>query len=384
MLIHHDSRGYEETASDAARHARSIMETKIAEGRIAATSIFERIQREVPKDRIVAARALDFQPIDSGLLVRAGRNEGMLIHRHALGQMATRAGIPANYLHDLVNAERKDGQDGWMPELAAHSLKEHFRHGAGGSRFLVRSLQREQREEVRGFMSDRYRRLDSRPLLEAFVEACRGVGAVPVDGTGSDTRVTMKAFLPMVFEPVPNEVLCLGVEWGNSDYGAARHTIRAMIWRLWCTNKATMEDSLAQVHLGGRLGDDIEFSDRTYRLDTEASVSALNDTVKGVLGPTKVNTLLAAIRSAHAENVDWARLKPTLLKKLLKGEMKTVEDAFLGDDVQNLPPGKTTWRASNALSWLAGTTKDPDRKLELERVAGEILNGRKDKAEVAA
>jgi hypothetical protein len=185
----------------------------------------------------------------------------------------------------------------------------------------------------------------------------------------------------MVFEPVPNEVLCLGVEWGNSDYGASRHTVRAMIWRLWCTNKATMEDSLAQVHLGGRLGDDIEFS---YRLDTEASVSALNDTVKGVLGPAKVNTLLGAIRAAHEKQVDWAHLKPTLLKKLLKGEMKTVEEAFLGDDVQNLPPGKTTWRASNALSWLAGATKDPDRKLELERVAGEILNGRKDRAEVAA
>jgi hypothetical protein len=383
MLTHHDSRGYEVAASDAARHARSIMEAKIAEGRVSATSIFQRINREVPHDRIAAARTLDFQPHDAGILVRVRGSEGMLVHRHALGQMATRAGVPSTYLHTLA-AKGDDGKEEWMPELGAHILREHFRH-EGGSRYLLRSLSGAfQREEVRGFMSDRYRRLDSRPLLEAFAGACDQVGAVPVDGTGSDTRVTMKAFLPMVFEPVPNEVLCLGVEWGNSDYGAARHTIRAMIWRLWCTNKATMEDSLAQVHLGGRLGDDIEFSDRTYRLDTEASISALNDTVKGVLGPTKVNTLLAAIRSAHAENVDWAKLKPTLLKKLLKGEMKTVEDAFLGDDVQNLPPGKTTWRASNALSWLAGATKDPDRKLELERVAGEILNGRKDKAEVAA
>ena len=57
-----------------------------------------------------------------------------------------------------------------------------------------------------------------------------------------------------------------------------------------------------------------------------------------------------------------------------------VEDAFESEDVINLPAGKSVWRASNAISWIAGRTEDPDRKLELERIAGEVLNGKADKS----
>lgn len=368
MLYHHDSRDYQVAASEAAQHARSIMEAKIEAGRKSAAAIFERIHTDVPKDAIVRSSALGFAPSEKGIALGFdGADLG--VHRHALTQMAGKAGVPGAYLAELVSG------DEWKRALASNILNEHFHKGAADSRFLVRALS----GEARGFLSDRYRRLDSRPLLEAFASACQAIGAVPVDGTGSDVRVTMKAFLPMVFEPVPNEVMCLGIEWGNSDFGAAKHTVRAMIWRLWCTNKATMEDSLAQVHLGGRLADDIEFSNRTYELDTRASVSALGDVVKGVLGPKKVNALLEGIRAAHAKEIDWKSFKGSLARKLLKSEIAAVEAAYESDDVINLPAGKSVWRASNAISWIAGKTEDADRKLELERFAGEVLNGKKDR-----
>jgi hypothetical protein len=289
--------------------------------------------------------------------------------------MAGKAGIPAAYLAELTA-----GEAWWQKPLAAHILNEHFVQGQSQDRYLVRSVD----HQVRGFLSDRYRRLDSRPLLEAFAKACGEIGAVPVDGVVSDTRLALKAFLPMVFEPVPNEVMCLGIEWGNSDFGAARHTVRAMLWRLWCTNKATMEDSLAQVHLGGRLTDDIEFSRRTYELDTRASVAALGDVVKGVLGPAKVNTLLETIKRANEKEVDWKSLKTGLARKLLKSELQAVEAAYESEDVVNLPSGKSAWRASNAISWIAGKTADNDRRLELERLAGEVVNGKRDREEKEA
>jgi hypothetical protein len=379
MLFHHDARGYEAAASDAAKHARGIMEKKIADGRASAGALLELIMTQVPADAIVRSTALSFQAAGtSGVEGDAPRveigfgGESRRIHKHALGQIAGKAGVPGAYLAELVS-----GPD-WQRALAANVLNEHFHKGQKDARFLARSVD----GDVRGFLSDRYRRLDSRPLVEAFASACQSVGAVPVDGTASDTRVTLKAFLPVVFEPVPNEVMCLGLEWGNSDFGAARHTVRAMIWRLWCTNKATMEDSLAQVHLGRQLGEDIEFSKKTYEYDTKASVSALGDVVKGVLGPAKVNALLEGIRRADEKKIDWKDVKTSVARRLLKGELKAVEDAFGSEDVVNLPAGKSVWRASNAISWIAGRTEDPDRKLELERVAGEILNGRADKKEV--
>lgn len=369
MLLHTSTtQTYQEAASDAAKHARSIMEAKIEAGRASASALFTRIHTEIPSDTIVKSPSLNFVPSEKGVNLGYGSSESVSVHKHALSQIAGKAGVPGAYLGELVSGAE------WQRALAANILNEHFQKGTPDSRYLVRSLN----QEARGFLSDRYRRLDSRPLLDAFALACQNVGAVPVDGTGSDTRVTMKAFLPIVFEPVPNEVLCLGVEWGNSDFGAARHTVRAMIWRLWCTNKATLEDSLAQVHLGGRLGDDIEFSNRTYQLDTQTSVSALGDIVKGTLGPAKVNSLLEGIKQAHEKKIDWKVLRTSLARKLLKTEIAAVESAYESDDVINLPAGESMWRASNAVSWIAGRTEDPNRKLDLERVAGEILTGRSD------
>jgi hypothetical protein len=69
-----------------------------------------------------------------------------------------------------------------------------------------------------------------------------------------------------------------------------------------------------------------------------------------------------------------------LARKLLKHEVAAAEAAFESDDVVNLPAGSNVWRASNAISWIAGRTEDADRKLELERVAGEVLNGKTDRA----
>ena len=52
---------------------------------------------------------------------------------------------------------------------------------------------------------------------------------------------------------------------------------------------------------------------------------------------------------------------------------KSIADAFAGNDVVNLPPGKTAWRASNAISWIARATEDAEARLDLERLAGAIM-----------
>jgi hypothetical protein len=70
----------------------------------------------------------------------------------------------------------------------------------------------------------------------------------------------------------------------------------------------TRENLLKQVHLGARLSDDVEFSDRTHRLDTAASVSALRDVVRGALGPTGRDRMIEHIRAAHDRAMSKAQL----------------------------------------------------------------------------
>ena len=75
----------------------------------------------------------------------------------------------------------------WARELLAHNLKTIFANRFGKSRYLLRSVH----GEVRGFLSDRYRRLDSRPIIEAFATAVRQKGALPYDGYVTDTKVAL-------------------------------------------------------------------------------------------------------------------------------------------------------------------------------------------------
>lgn len=48
----------------------------------------------------------------------------------------------------------------------------------------------------------------------------------------------------------------------------------------------------------------------------------------------------------------------------------------------DMPAGNTVWRMSNALSWIANSTEDAERRMSLQRLAGEVVDGRRDRAEV--
>jgi hypothetical protein len=63
----------------------------------------------------------------------------------------------------------------------------------------------------------------------------------------------------------------------------------------------------------------------------------------------------------------------TATRALPKPVQKSVLDAFESNDVINLPEGNTAWRASNAISWIARNTDDPELRLDLERAAGALV-----------
>lgn len=357
-----------EATPENRQKAREILERKIESGRRSAAGLLDHLANDVPNDVVVRGQATRFES-GAQLGVRLGDGEVLGVDGHALGQLGQRAGVHTAYLRTLATAEEP-----WQRELAAHVLNEHYGHST--SRFLARSVH----GELRGWLSDKYRRLDSRPLVDAFAEECGRVGAVPVDGTHNKTRVALKALIPQVYEPVPGEVMAFGVEWHNSDFGNGLHTLRAFMMRLWCLNGCTMENALSQVHIGGRLSEEFELSQRTYQLDTAASVSALRDIVRGVLAPAKVEALCLGIQRAQANDVEWRNVSSKVGKRLLKGELDAAKAAFESEDTINLPAGKTAWRASNALSWIAKSAENPERKLELERIAGELVDGRRDRA----
>lgn len=349
------------TDATARETCRQKMEQYIERGRGAAANLVGRILSETPRDRYVPASALRFVPANDTTLSLSLAEESRLIHSHALDQTAERAGLRLGYLHDLV--ERKQP---WSTELAASNLNTLLAHTEG--RFLVREVG----QTVRGILSDSYRRIDSRPTIDALIAESETAGAVIVDGTYTETRVSLKVVRAEPIEVFDGEWMVFGLDYSNSDYGDGAHEISAFLLRLWCLNGAVSAKEVRRVHLGRRVSGD-GFSERTLRLDTAAQASATRDEVRNLLRPEASGRLVESIRRANAKPVQAESIGAWLKPRLTKAEATDVSAKFASADIVELPAGQTTWRLSNAISWLAKNTSDGRRRMELEHVAGEAI-----------
>lgn len=380
-MIHHDAREYNAAVGQTAKRFRAQLEETIHKSQASAVAVIDKVQDELPKDRMVDSKAMTFAIDDDTVLIgtRDRKAKGHFterMHKHALTQVCDRAGIPQTYLNRLL--ERPYGRELLIENLSTIYGKED------NQRFLVRSV----KEEVRGVLSDSFRRMDSVPIIKAFAETCGEVGAVPIEGVGGDLRWAVKAILPMVFQPSQKagmeELVAFGAQLANSDFGRGALSLRIYMLRIVCTNYATLDEALRQVHLGKRLDDTIEYSDKTYQLDTKTMVSQVKDIIKGVLGPKKINETVALIGKALDDRLDPKQAWQELPKLgMLKGEVDKVQEIFLNGGVEELPIGNSPARLANAISWFAKSAETPERRLELEQVAGEIMIGKKRKKEVA-
>jgi hypothetical protein len=369
QMIHHDRRDYNEAATEAAQAGRRKMEALIETGRVNAGAVIEKVTSNVIQDSIVRTKAFKVHRATggsgwAGILPMGNGDRSITLHNHAWQQVLSDAGIDKRFADKM---EKEANGSDWGAELVKHNVDTIFSH-----RTDQRNLVRESGGVIKGWLSDKFRRLDSRPLLEAFAGACQENGLMPYEGYALETKVRLRAILPKVFEPVKNEVMVVGLEWGNSDYGDGGHVINVFVNRVFCTNLAIMDQALRQIHLGKRLNDDIIYSEETYRKDTEANISALQDVVRGVIGPAKVHAWMDTISQAAEQTV--GKDIANLLKDLDKATVEKVIASYESPDVVNLPPGNTRWRLSNAVSWIA-QSKDisPEKKLEMQAVAGKLI-----------
>jgi hypothetical protein len=350
--------------------AAQKLEQLIVRGRTKASDVIDHVMNYQPSDRLAHGQDLVFEPDPESNALRITYPDpvsGMItqrLHRHSVQQMAQTTDLPLKFIDGLQQVTGI-----WARELLAHNLNKIFSNRLARSRYLLRSVS----GEVRGFLSDRYRRLDSRPIIEAFATAVQQKGALPYDGHVTDTKVALQAIMPEVYEPIPGEMMAYGLSLENSDFGNGALSVRAYLLRIWCSNLAITQEEMRQVHLGRRLDESMVYSQRTYELDAETTVSALRDVIATQLDAGALHRRMEAIRHANDQSVDVAAAKELLRKALLKSEADAVIEAYNSPDTYSLPAGNTTWRLSNAISWVAGKTEDAERKLDLMKFAGEVL-----------
>lgn len=334
-----------------------------ASGKAAAARVF----REVPTDALVPAQSMRWLASDGKLYMGADHLDAQPLHPHAQQQAAERLGMHPRYLADLLTS----GKD-WTHALATHAMNEHSAHTV--ARYLVRSAG----GSVRGVLSDSYRRLDSRPLLETFLVESEAAGMVVAAGISTDVRTTVKVVHPELVELPGGDVGIVGLNWANSDYGAGKYSVDAFVMRLLCLNGLVGENALASIHLGRRISDNAVVSQETIDLDTRTLQSATRDVIRGLrANGTLRDGLLDSIRQAAEAKISGDPIRGRVQTGLSSAEAKRARELFKGPEVVLLPPEPTRWRLSNVISWMANEQESGDRRIELERLAGEILDGRK-------
>jgi hypothetical protein len=340
----------------------------VTEGQARAVSVMKRIETEIPSDHIVKAEVVSFGQHDGAfqmILPRPG-SQGAIrgtIHRNALGQIVERCGMrDMRYADHLISTD-------WGRNVLANNLQQGIRNGNSGSKFLVRGNS----GQVRGFLSSKFRRIDARPIADTLITEAKAAGAIVTDAVISDVKVEMKFIVPQVIEVSPGEFLVFGFSWGNSDYGCGANWLRAFALRLMCFNGATLEQMLRQVHLGRELSEDIEWSAATLASDTRTATLAARDTARTLLSPVRIKATADLVTRATNQNVDVKTMLASMKKTVGKATSERIATAYNSPDVEELPAGNTLWRFSNAISLVARDEKNVDEKLDLERLAGDIL-----------
>jgi hypothetical protein len=347
--------------------ARQKLEERIEKGRAGAERVLELMEVERPVDMVLPGAMLNFIP-NGDVVDVAWQDVTRSLHKHALTQVASDGKVPGAFITEL--AARKNGEN-WGSRAAANLLNEIYQHDE--DRHLVRSVG----TQVRGFLSDRYRRMDAAPIVDSFIKAAGKLGAMPYSGQWNDLSFHMRAIYPKPVDIGNGEWLVFGANLRSSDFGCGSLEVSAFIERLVCLNGMVRESALRKVHLGARLQEGALYSAHTWDLDTRAMASATGDIIRGLLNPQAIEKNADLIRNANEETIDVETKIKSLVKKNLinKGEAKAITEAFTSADIEMMPPGQTTWRLSNAMSHFANSVDDAERRYELQRLSAQVIEG---------
>lgn len=297
---------------------------------------------------------------------RADLNGKLLdIHNNALGQLCTNYGVPSQYANKLVDTE-------WGRGLLKNIFEEHNSNIAR-KRMLFRIIG----DQVRGVLSDQYRRLDSRLIYGSFLKSARENGAVFVEACHTDVKSYMTVVYPQV-ECIPTEnngniYSVFGARIVNSDFGTSSLSVSNFQMNVVCLNGMVGERAMRAVHLGKRLSPDLNLSQRTYELDSRTMASAVRDITSNMLDQDTILNTARQIRKASEKIIDMDNAIKTLPKEIYKSEVEGIRSILqAGDEDRGIVGKPTLWKLTSAITALSAELGG-ERKQELDSIAGKMI-----------
>jgi hypothetical protein len=165
-----------------------------------------------------------------------------------------------------------------------------------------------------------------------------------------------------------------GARIRNSDFGDGALDVRTFMLNVKCLNGLVGETMLRELHLGGRIPENIQISDDTMKKETAAKAGLVRDIMASVYHPDNVRKMIGKIENASARIIDI----PAEIERLPKlgltvGESQSVGKLLMENDPANgLDGSPTLWKLVNGMTAVARDAR-PERKRELEEIAGSML-----------
>jgi hypothetical protein len=316
-------------------------------------------------ERIIAAHAADgtaadlpvtdlktwaVAPLDGqfALVPLARHHEPKPLRNNGFSNLMARLGAPAEFVRDRLPAPLQIATANWLLGTIDGSQAATLRLRGG---------------EVAALVSGRYAPLDPVELVETLHTALSRHGLlseVRVRGVATGLVDNMRLILPgETMELKKGDVSNVGIDISTSCFGRSAVHIAPLIWRLVCSNGmrgVTRGEGLSFRHVGD--------SDRLKAAVSESIPSAIVH-ARGVM------TQWQRAVTFMVENVER---QITELRELTIHERKGLESALQAETgMAALPEDVPLYDLVNAFTSSAKAAV-PARRLELESMAGELLN----------
>lgn len=327
------------------------------------------------EDVVLEGPNLDFEFVankagKSCLTIRFIHNQAVhlrSVHWHAFKQLCGRVSLPPSYAASL---QREDAA--WAQDLLTVNLRELYTARGDDKSYLLRSVN----GELRGFLTNAYKRLNTEKLIEVFAQSCSKHGAKPYDGIYSPVRVGVQAATEDSFK-VANRSVRVGVMLRNSDFGAGALEVQfflspalglAMVGRR----------GIRRIHKGKRLSKNMEDNENLEVKDIGMASKSIEELVEVHLDHNSIVAAMAEVQLAADTEVDPDKVSDMLeTLHLSKDEAEQAKEVFLQSNDPRIPSGTTMFRLASTIAWLGSTCGDPEKQLDLQELAGSlILKGR--------
>jgi hypothetical protein len=316
-------------------------------------------QLKTKKDYIAMTSVLTMSP---ELKVTGVNGNQFGVTKYAHGQLAGKLGIPKQYYDRMLQE---------APELLAHNVNAWFQKNP--EKRMIRTIN----NNIRAYLSDRYRPIDNYDLAEHVLPKIQKMGCKIESCELTETRMYIKAVTPKVqFEVQKGDMVQAGLVISNSEVGAGSVKIEPLIYRLVCLNGMIAADSSLRKYHTGRyteqLGEAVElFSKKTLVADNKAFFMKVVDIVDAVFQEDSFKGIVSRMQDATKRPIEKDPVK--LIEDVTKRFQLREEEA--GGVLKHLINGGalSQYGLMNAMTRTSQDIEDYDRATEFERMGGDVL-----------